>query len=248
MSDIQSFAVIYLFLAGFCCISMGVDQCIPAKGYEGCACYRETVNKTKEYVNLLPLKTDSSIPRFTVMDKDGYYISYSPCGVFSEFVGENMTGYSPCIEATVARWTNISVHRCESLGEDANATFVSTVDGDDGGFITSNLTLKFRSGEKEHHSAIISLVCNDTLPESKSYFRYINTSNMPTDTYYLELTSKCCCPGKCGSPPEPPPSQSTGPSSAPPTGHSTVVSSSVLKTFEMGLLTLVAGNVYTANT
>ena len=36
------------------------------------------------------------------MDKDGYYISYSPCGVFSEFVGENMTGYSPCIEATVS--------------------------------------------------------------------------------------------------------------------------------------------------
>ena len=63
MPDIQSFAVIYLFLAGFCCISMGVDQCIPAEGYEGCACYRETVNKTKEYVNLLPLKTDSSTPR-----------------------------------------------------------------------------------------------------------------------------------------------------------------------------------------
>lgn len=246
MSDIQSFAVIYLLLAGFCCISMGDDQCIPAKGYEGCACYRETVNKTKEYVNLLPLKTYSSTPRFTVMDKDAYYISYSPCGVFSEFVGENMTGSLPCKEATVARWTNTSVDRCESLGEDASATFVSTVIG---GFITSNLTLKFRSGEKEHHSAIISLVCNDTLPASKSYFRYINTSNMPTDTYYLELTSKCCCPGKCGSPPEPPPSaQSTGPSSAPPTGHSTVVSSSVLKTFEMGLLTLVAGNVYTANT
>ena len=36
------------------------------------------------------------------MDKDGYYISYSPCGVFSEFVGENMTGYLPCIEATVS--------------------------------------------------------------------------------------------------------------------------------------------------
>lgn len=80
MSDIQSFAVIYLFLAGFCCISMGVDQCIPAKGYEGCACYRETVNKTKEYVNLLPLKTDSSIPR--------YVSSSDSCNLRSVFVSK----------------------------------------------------------------------------------------------------------------------------------------------------------------
>ena len=43
---------------------MSVAQCIPAEGYEGCACYRETVNKTKEYVNLLSLKRDSPIPRY----------------------------------------------------------------------------------------------------------------------------------------------------------------------------------------
>ena len=36
------------------------------------------------------------------MDKDGWYISYSPCGVFSEFVGENKTGYLPCIKASVS--------------------------------------------------------------------------------------------------------------------------------------------------
>ena len=29
------------------------------------------------------------------MDKDCFYISYSPCGVFSEFVGENNTEYKP---------------------------------------------------------------------------------------------------------------------------------------------------------
>lgn len=80
MSDIQSFAVIYLFLAGFCCSSMGVDQCIPAEGYKGCACYRETVNKTKEYVNLLPLKTNSSTPR---------YVSLSDsCNLRSVFVSK----------------------------------------------------------------------------------------------------------------------------------------------------------------
>ena len=80
MSDIQSFAVIYLLLAGFCCISMGDDQCIPAKGYEGCACYRETVNKTKEYVNFLPLKTDSSTPR--------YVSSSDSCNLHSVFVSK----------------------------------------------------------------------------------------------------------------------------------------------------------------
>ena len=41
------------------------------------------------------------------MDKDAYYISYSPCGVFSEFVGENMTGSLPCKEATVSMPENI---------------------------------------------------------------------------------------------------------------------------------------------
>ena len=79
MPDIQSFEVIYLFLAGFCCISMG-DHCIPAKGYEGCACYRETVNKTKEYVNLLPLKPDSSTPR--------YVSSSDSCNLHSVFVSK----------------------------------------------------------------------------------------------------------------------------------------------------------------
>ena len=36
------------------------------------------------------------------MDKDGFYISYSPCSVFSEFVGENQTSYIPCIKASVS--------------------------------------------------------------------------------------------------------------------------------------------------
>ena len=36
------------------------------------------------------------------MDKKGYYISYSPCGVFSEFVGENKTGSHPCVKVSVS--------------------------------------------------------------------------------------------------------------------------------------------------
>ena len=41
----------------------------------------------------------------------------------------------------------------------------------------------YRSGAREHHSAIISLVCNDTLAENESFFEYVGTQNMPTDTY-----------------------------------------------------------------
>ena len=43
------------------------------------------------------------------MDKDGYYISYSPCGVFSEFVGEKKPGYRPCVKASVR--TIIIMHK-----------------------------------------------------------------------------------------------------------------------------------------
>ena len=44
----------------------------------------------------------------------------------------------------VARWTNESVLSCESLGNDANSKFVSSVAGDVEGNITANLTIKFR--------------------------------------------------------------------------------------------------------
>ena len=46
------------------------------------------------------------------MDKDGWNISYSPCGVFSEFVGENSTGYVPCIKASVG---TIIMHICSKI-------------------------------------------------------------------------------------------------------------------------------------
>ena len=31
--------------------------------------------------------------------------------------------------------------------------------------------------------AKISLICNDSLPENETFFEYINTKNIPTDTY-----------------------------------------------------------------
>ena len=58
----KQFVVICILLAGISCVSRGFE-CIPAEGYEGCACYTEK-NNTKEYVNLLPLKKDSSTPRY----------------------------------------------------------------------------------------------------------------------------------------------------------------------------------------
>ena len=67
MSEKQQFIVICTLLVGFCCVSLGFE-CKPAEGYEGCACYTEKndslKNITREYVNLLPLKGNSSTPRY----------------------------------------------------------------------------------------------------------------------------------------------------------------------------------------
>lgn len=62
MSDKQLFAVICILLAEICCVSFAFE-CIPVQGYEGCACYTKTKDNTTEYVNLLPLKVNSPIPR-----------------------------------------------------------------------------------------------------------------------------------------------------------------------------------------
>ena len=40
-----------------------------------------------------------------------------------------------------------------------------------------------RSEASEHHMAKISLICNDSLAKNETFFEYINTTNMPTDTY-----------------------------------------------------------------
>ncbi|KAM7440627.1 hypothetical protein ABFA07_010158 [Porites harrisoni] len=231
MSDKQQLLVLLIILGGS---SLGTVafECTAVKGYDGCACYEEK-NNTKIYVNLLPLKENSSTPRFTVKDKDSYYISYSPCGVFSEFVNKTRPGDNSCVNASVARWTNESVLSCESLGNDANSEFVSSVPGDAGGNITANLTLKFRSRAAEHHSAVISLVCNETLPENETVFEYINTVNIPTDIYYLALTSKCCCPGKCGTPPAIPTKPTALPTPKTKPTENKSLSSGSLKTWEI---------------
>ncbi|XP_074628576.1 uncharacterized protein LOC141886335, partial [Acropora palmata] len=89
---------------------------------------------------------------------------------------------------------------CESLGDDSSAKFLSTKVGDDDGNIKSNLTLAFRNSISGH-GAKISLICNETMTENEAIFEFINVTNIPTDTYYFTLTSKCCCKGKCGVPP-----------------------------------------------
>ncbi|XP_020615252.1 uncharacterized protein LOC110053371 [Orbicella faveolata] len=201
MANKQEVLAICMLLAAVCCTSIALE-CVPAEGYESCACYMEGVNNTREYINLLPLKGNSSNPRFTTkpVNENFWYYLYSPCAEFNEFVGQNQTGYLPCVNASVARMTNLSTHRCESLGDKASATFKSANISE---FIKSNLTLNFRSSQAQHHSAVISLICSDSMPNNESILEYVGTQNNLTDTYYLSLTSKCCCPGKCGIPPVP---------------------------------------------
>ncbi|XP_074629228.1 uncharacterized protein LOC141886845 isoform X2 [Acropora palmata] len=157
-----------------------------------------------------PMKVGDGLPstiqalsrgcRFTTEDTIKWFYSYSPCGVFNKFINQNQTGYKACVKASVGRWTQESTHVCESLGDDSSAKFLSTKVGDDDGNIKSNLTLAFRNSISGH-GAKISLICNETMAENEAIFEFINVTNMPTDTYYLALTSKCCCKGKCGIPP-----------------------------------------------
>lgn len=62
----------------------------------------------------------------------------------------------------VARWTNESVLSCESLGNDANSEFVSSVAGDVGGNVTANLTLKFRLQNVKCDVFLLSVVSQYT--------------------------------------------------------------------------------------
>ena len=69
MADRQNAVVICILLAGICYISFALE-CIPADGYQSCACYMEGVNNTREYINLLPLKRNSPNPRHVVLILD----------------------------------------------------------------------------------------------------------------------------------------------------------------------------------
>ncbi|XP_022808962.1 uncharacterized protein LOC111345940 isoform X2 [Stylophora pistillata] len=180
MEDSNQVIAVCMLLAAISCI-LRARECIPVHGYESCACYFPGVNDTWKYVNLLPLKINSSSPRFTSMTEKDWYISYSPCGEFSEFVGENSTRTISCSKISVARWTNSSAHQCDSLGDEANGKF--EMDNQDE-FVKSNLTLKFKD-EKSGHGAVISLICNNSLPQNETFFEYIGTSYVPVDTYVL---------------------------------------------------------------
>ena len=52
-------------LAAISCVSHA-RECIPVHGYEICACYCPAVSETRKYVNLLPLKINSSSPRYVL--------------------------------------------------------------------------------------------------------------------------------------------------------------------------------------
>ena len=62
MANKQAVLFICILLAAVCCTSIA-SECIPAEGHESCACYKEGVNNTREYINLFPLKGNSSNPR-----------------------------------------------------------------------------------------------------------------------------------------------------------------------------------------
>ncbi|KAL9958103.1 hypothetical protein ACROYT_G035073 [Oculina patagonica] len=85
-------------------------------------------------------------------------------------------------------------------------------------------------------AAVISLICDDSLPENETIFKYVGQLNDPINKYFMSLTSKCCCPGKCGLPPVPANSTAKAPTA------SKQSDDKALKTWEI-IVIAVAGGV-----
>ncbi|KAK2548420.1 hypothetical protein P5673_031394 [Acropora cervicornis] len=63
ISDTHQLTLIVYLFAGIWCVSFA-SECVPPYGYKGCACtYSPKEINNTEFVNLLPLKSNSSSPR-----------------------------------------------------------------------------------------------------------------------------------------------------------------------------------------
>eukprot|EP00794_Sanderia_malayensis_P012077 gene12076-13321_t len=180
-----------------------VDTCkaIPGR-YESCAC---VMQKSGGIINLNGIISNCSYsskgcvtPRFTVQGLDTWTYSYHPCEDFSLF--QNLTrkfpGYRPCKNVASARYTSLSVHECDGLGQQSRASFRVRESLKNNSFITSNLTLEFQN-KTTQNSAVISLVCNSSVPANESIMTFLGIKNVPYNTYFMSLESECCCPNGC---------------------------------------------------
>ena len=179
------------------------DECTPAQNdrYKSCACM---VERTKLYVNLNGIIRNCTykpggckVPRFTVDGSDKWDYAFHPCLPFSMFQNLSHTrpGDKACHNVAAARYTRESASICNSLGSQSDFSF-RVHKPKLRNFVASNLTLQFKNS-RTLSSAVISLVCNSSVPANESIFTFHGIVNNPSPTYYLALESICCCPGGC---------------------------------------------------
>ena len=179
------------------------DRCSPAQNnkYESCACM---VERTNSYVNLNGIIGNCShqpggceIPRFTVSGYNKWDYAFQPCISFGMFqkVNHSRPGDKSCSNAAATRYTTESASICNSLGSQSEFQFV-VQQPKNKKLVVSNLTLIFRNPDTLS-SAVISLICNSSVPANESIFTFHGIDNNPSPQYYFALESVCCCPGGC---------------------------------------------------
>ena len=179
------------------------DLCRAAQNdeYQSCAC---RIERTKSYVNLNGIIRNCTydpsackVPRFVISGFQKWDYAFQPCHPFGMFqnVSHRHAGDKSCKNAAVTRYTTESAFICDSLGSQSDFIF-RVQEPFNQTLVTSNLTLTFQN-PKTLSSAVISLVCNSSIPVNESLFTFKGISNAHSPTYYLALESICCCPGGC---------------------------------------------------
>jgi len=179
------------------------DRCSPAQNnkYRSCACM---VERTKSYVNLNGIIRNCThepggckVPRFAVPGADKWDYAFQPCISFGMFqkVNHSRPGDKSCSNAAATRYTTESASICNSLGSQSEFQFV-VQQPKNKKLVVSNLTLIFKNPDTLS-SAVISLICNYSVPANESIFTFHGIDNNPSPQYYLALESVCCCPGGC---------------------------------------------------
>lgn len=171
-------------------------SCDPIQGLTGCACRMSDTQKIIALGDLVKNDTQRRIPRFKTQDGISWDFGYHPCNNFNMF--DNVTnprpGHKKCVNVTAARYTSISAHICDSLGNMESGVFKYVVNPT---FLSNYSGVSVTYRDASSVGAVIYLVCNKGLSLSDSRFNYLNVTEGVQETYYFSLESRCSCPGGC---------------------------------------------------
>lgn len=177
------------------------DTCKPVgnEKYQSCACI---INRTGGIINLHGIINNCTdapggckVPRFTALGTDKWNYAYHPCFPFSLFQNETVVhpGYRSCKNVAAARYTRATTKECDNLGSQSSFEYQNH-EININRSIVSTLSLTFKTNK---NSAVISLVCNRSIPANESKFNFLGITNIPSPTYFMAVESSCCCPDGC---------------------------------------------------